>query len=344
MTALSEGLPLRLAGRSRLPVIGAAWRRGVLLALAALALAAGAPREAAAQPAQEWPSAPIRLVVPLTAGGVSDVLARALAERLSGRLGQPVHVENRPGAKGDIAIEHVARVPADGHTLLMVPTMLAVNPSLGPTRYDPSKDFAPVTLLGETSMTLVVSNRLGVSTPAELAAMLDRPGVRLICGSAGGLQSIACAMLRRHARGELTEVLYRGGTQAMQDVATGDIDLYFALGNTAAEHVAAGRARAIASTHRTPRAGGLPLLSASLPGFVLMGWQAVVLPAGTPAEIAVRLHREIAAALAEPRFRERLAVLDVEPVAGPPEDLARLLREDLVRFRRIAREAGLRGD
>lgn len=342
-----RALAARADCRRSIPAgVGAGWRPGVLLALALalMALALAAPRHASAEPEQRWPSAPIRLVVPLTAGGVSDVLARTLAERLTERLGQPVIVENRPGAKGDIAIEHVARAPADGHTVLMVPTMLAVNPSLGPTRYDPSKDFAPVTLLGETSMTLVVSNRLGISTPAELAALLGTPERRLTCGSAGRLQSIACAMLRQHARGELTEVLYRGGAQAMRDIVTGDIDVYFALGNTAAEHVAAGRARAIASTHRAPREGGPPLLSASLPGFVLMGWQAVVLPAGTPAGIAVRLHGEIAAALAEPRFRERLVVLDVEPVASPPGDLARVLHEDLARFRRIAREAGLRGD
>jgi tripartite-type tricarboxylate transporter receptor subunit TctC len=297
--------------------------------------------------AQGWPAAPVRLVVPLSAGGVSDVLARLLAARLAERLGQPVTVENRPGAGGNIAIEHVARAAPDGQTMLMAPTMLVINPTVSAARFDPVRDFAPVTLLGETPMTLVVSNRLGVSNVDEFAARLASGRGALTCGSAGGLQVIACAMLRQHAKVEVTEVAYRGGTQAMQDLAIGDLDVYFALGNTAGEFVNAGRVRAIASTDAQPRraaAAGLPVLSASLPGFVLMGWQAVVMPAGTPKAIVERLQRELAALIADPEIRARLAAMNVEPVAGTPEQLAKVLEADLRRFGRLAREAGVRRD
>ncbi|HWS73744.1 MAG TPA: tripartite tricarboxylate transporter substrate-binding protein [Quisquiliibacterium sp.] len=331
---MSVRAPLRGAWRGR--------RLGALLMAGALCVTLpGAAR------AQGLPSGPLRLVVPLSAGGVSDVLARLLAARLGERLGQPVTVENRPGAGGNIAIEHVARAAPDGQTMLMAPTMLVINPTVSAARFDPLKDFAPVTLVGETPMTLVVSNRLQVASVEEFVALLRSSRAGLTCGSAGGLQTIACAMLRQHSKVEITEVPYRGGSQAMHDLVLGDIDVYFALGNTAAEYVGAGRARAIASTDsRSARAAaaGLPVLSASLPGFVLMGWQAVVMPAGTPRAVAGRLQQELAAVLADPELRARLVAMNVEPVGSTPEQLAKVLEADVQRFGRVAREAGLRRD
>jgi len=314
-------------------------RVGPLAAL--LACLVAGPVLAQAQP---WPSRPIRLVVPLSPGGAADLTARLLAAGLAARLGQPVTVENRSGAGGNIAIEHVARSAADGYTLLMAPTMLAINGLLAPAAFDPLVDFAPVSLVGETAMTLVASNRLGVASAGELAALLGRAGTTLTCASAGGLQAIACGLLKLQARAEVITVAYRGGAMVLADMSAGDVDLTFSLGHGAADHVAAGRVRALASTDDPGRAAaaGLPALSATLPGFVLTGWQAVVAPAGTGPAVVARLHREIAAILRDPQVRRRLSGMAIEPVGGTPKELARRLDEDVRRYARIVRDAGLR--
>jgi len=294
--------------------------------------------------AQGWPDRPVRLVVPLSPGGASDLTARVLATGLARRLGQPVTVENRPGGGGNIAIEHVARAAPDGYTLLMVPTMLAINGLLGPANFDPLRDFAPITLVGETGMTLVASKRLPVASPGDLARRLEDPGARLTCASAGGLQEIACGLLGTYARAEVTTVPYRGGAQVLNDLAAGDVDLSFSLGNGAAEYVAAGRVRALASTDSPQRAAsaGLAPLSGSLEGFVLTGWQAVVAPAGTAPAIVERLHAEIVDVLGEPEARRRLVAMAIEPVGSTPAQFARRLEADVQRYARVVRDAGLR--
>ncbi len=316
-------------------------RARALAAALAAALLLGAQAPVAAQP---WPSRPIRLVVPLSPGGASDLTARVLATGLTQRLGQPVTVENRPGAGGNIAIEHVARAAADGYTVLMVPTMLAINGLLAPTKFDPLRDFASVSLIGETSMTLVASNRVAASTPAELNELLADRATVLTCASAGGLQAIACGLLRLHSRAEVTTVLYRGGSQVLNDLVSGNVDLTFSLGNGAADFVRAGRVRALASTDSPARAAaaGLAPLSDTIEGFTLTGWQALVVPAGTAPDVVSRLRGEVAAVLDDPQARQRLIAMAIEPVASTPEQLAQRLRDDVARYSQIVRDAGLR--
>ncbi len=329
------------AGLAPRPAPLTAARRCVRV-LACSALLLVAPHLAWAEP--DWPDRPVRLVVPLSPGGAADLTARVLAAGLAPRLGQPVTVENRPGGGGNLAIEHVARAAPDGYTLLMAPTMLALNGLLGPANFDPLRDFAPIALVGETAMTLVVSNRLAVASPRDLARRLDDPGARLTCASAGGLQAIACGLLRMHARAEVTTVPYRGGAQVLNDLVSGNVDLTFSLGNGAAAHVAAGRVRALASTDvpRRAEAAGLASLSETLEGFVLTGWQAVVAPAGTAPAIVERLHAEIVAVLGDPEARKRLVAMAIEPVASTPAQFARRLEADVQRYARVVRDAGLR--
>lgn len=315
--------------------------RLVRLLSAALAALALVPALAAAQ---SWPERPIRLVVPLSPGGAADLTARVLAAGLATRLGQPVTVENRSGAGGNIAIEHVARAAPDGYTLLMAPTMLVINGLLAPAGFDPLKDFAPVSLVGETAMTLIASNRLGVTGVGELDAILRREDATLTCASAGGLQAIACGLLKLHAKAEVTTVPYRGGAMVLSDMSVGDVDLSFSLGEGAGDYVKAGRVRAIASTADASRAAaaGLPALSATLPGFVLTGWQAVVAPAGTAPQVVARVQGAITEILREPQARQRLLAMSVDPVGSTPQELARRLAEDVGRYARVVREAGLR--
>lgn len=260
--------------------------RIVHLPAAGFALLALLPGFAAAQ---AWPERPIRPVVPLRPGGAADLTARVLAAGLATRLGQAVTVENRSGAGGNIAIEHVARA-------------------------------------------------------GELAAVLGREGATLTRASAGGLQAIACGLLKLEARAEVTTVPYRGGAMVLADMSAGDVDLTFSLGHGAADYVAAGRVRALASTDEPRRAAaaGLPALSATLPGFVLTGLQAVVAPAGTDRAVVARLHREIVAILQDPEVRRRLAGMAIEPVGSTPQEFARRLDDDVERYARIVREAGLR--
>jgi tripartite-type tricarboxylate transporter receptor subunit TctC len=307
----------------------------------ALALLAGLQTPVVAQ---SWPSRPIRLVVPLSPGGASDLTARVIAAGLAQRLGQPVTVENRPGAGGNIAIEHVARAAADGYTVLMVPTMLVINGLLAPTHFDPLEDFAPVLLIGETAMTLVASNRFSARTPGELQEVLASEGAALTCASAGGIQSIACGLLRLHARAQITTVPYRGGSQVLNDLVSGAVDLTFSLGNGASDFVKVGRVRALASTDTPERAAaaGMAPLSDTIPGFTLTGWQALVVPAGTSPDVVSRLHRETAAVLEDPEARRRLVAMAIEPVGSTPEQLAQRIRADVARYSKVVREAGLR--
>lgn len=314
-------------------------RRGVLAGLAALATLAGGSAAA-----QDWPSRPLHLVVPLAAGGNADAVARALAQGLSSRLGQAVVVENRPGAAGNIGMEHVARAAPDGHTLLYGVTAVAINASLYRLKFDPLVDLLPVVQLNRVYLALFARKDLPAATPREVLAHVRANPGRISCASTGGATQLGCALLQSTAGVPMLQAMYRGPVAALTDLSSGTVDLVVDTPNAARPFVESGRIRPVGTS--APQAqhsvvGELRSLSEALPGYVLPGWHGIFAPAGTPPHLVQRLNQEINDVLKSPEMQRMLQESGLEPIGGPAQVLADLLRDDSARYRRIAREAGI---
>lgn len=307
-------------------------------------LLAGFTDGARAQPAQ-WPQRPLRMIVSVAPGGPVDVLARLLAPRLAERLGQPVVVENRAGAGGDIGIESAARAAPDGYTIMLAQTSLVVNPALRQTSYDPVRDFAAVIPLVQSELWLVASPGFPARTAAEALDVARARADGVTCGSGGGLLQFACELFKSQGRLKLVTLPYKGVAPALHDVAMGEVDLAFATVGAASGLVQAGRLKVLGSSDsRTERerATGVAPIAAALPGFDLRSWQGIVAPAGTPPEIVGRQHRELVAVLAEPEVRRKLGEAGYDVVGGSPEDFGRTIARDAERFAGVARSAAIR--
>lgn len=315
---------------------------------ARLVVAALAFTSALAQ-AQGWPTKPVRIVVAFAAGGSTDVAVRTLQERLAQSLGQPMVVENRAGAAGNIAAEYVIKQPADGYTVLATADSLASNPHLFTSLpFDPAKDLVPVVQLTRQPVVLAVHPSLGVSSVAELiAAAKAKPGLGYATSGAGSVQHMAGEWFALLAGIKLTHVPYRGGGQAVTDLLGGQVPIG-SLGNTPLlPHHRAGKVRILAQT-TAARSQSLPEVptyqEAGMRGLVLDQWLGLFVAAGSPKELPPRLAAEVSKALAEPAVRERYAQLGLEPVGGTPEDISRQYREDYVKYGRLIKELGIRAD
>jgi len=310
-------------------------------ALAALLAAA-----ALAAQAQSWPAKPLRMVVAFPPGGSTDIAVRALAERISPALAQPVVVENRTGASGNIAAEFVAKQPADGYLVLATADALASTPHLFPLAFSPQKDFVPVVQLTRQPVVLAAHPSLGVGTVAELVALARaRPGIAYATSGAGSIQHMAAEWFARLAGIRLTHVPYKGGGQAVIDLVGGQVPLG-SLGNTPLlPHYRAGKLKILAQTTRT-RSASLPDVptyeETGQAGLVLEQWLGLFLAAGAPPEAVTRLNAEISRALAEPAIRERFAQVGLEPVGGTPEQFAKLFRDDYEKYARLIKELDIR--
>jgi tripartite-type tricarboxylate transporter receptor subunit TctC len=312
------------------------------LLLAVLILAASL-----AAHAQDWPAKPVRVIVAFAAGGSTDVAVRSIQERLSLSLGQPVIVENRPGAAGNIAADYVVKQPADGHTVLASADSLASNPHLFKNlTFDPAQDLAPVVQHTRQPVVLAVHTSLGVSTVAALvAAAKAKPGLGYATSGAGSIQHMAGEWFAQLAGIKLTHVPYKGGGQAVNDLVGGQVPIG-SLGNTPLlPHHRSGRIRIIAQTTAT-RSQSLPEVptyqEAGMRGLVLEQWLGLFVVAGTPQDITERLAVQVSRALAEPAVRERYAQLGLEPVGGTPADLRRQYREDYAKYGRLIKELNIR--
>ena len=317
-----------------------------LIAIAVFALAAPAHHASA----QNFPLKPIRFVVPLAAGGPGDVLARAIGQKLSERVGQPVVIDNRPGANTNVGTEFVAKAPPDGYTLLATASTLTINPSLYATLpYDPVKDFAPITLIALTPLILVVHPSLPVKSVKELIALArSKPG-QLNYGSAGNGSALHLAgeMFNSLARVKLVHVPYKGVTGAFSDLLGGQISIMFPGAPIALPQVRAGKLRALGTTgaRRTPAAPELPPIGESgLPGYEVSVWYGMLAPAGTPAAVINRLHPEISKIVQLPEIKERWAVLGAEPLHNTPEQFAAFLKADLGKWAKVVRDSGAKID
>src|SRR3954469_15323066 len=276
---------------------------------------------ARAQPAPAFPIHPIRWVVPFAPGGPTDSNSRILAPKLSERLGQPVLVENRVGAAGNIGTEAVAKSAPDGHTVLYAVPSVITNPYFFKGSPDP-RELAPVIQVANVPMVLLASTRFEPKTLGEiLDTIRSKPGT-VSCGSSGALPTVGCELLRSRAKADMIMVLYKGNGPALNALMGGEINLLFDVVNTAAPQVRSGRVRAVATL--SPKRGvaafpDLPTMAETLPGFEFVTWHGVMAPAGTPRDIVGRWNREIAAALALPDVRARLTETGFEVVGGGPE-------------------------
>ncbi len=318
-------------------------KRRVLLPL--LALAPGL--SARAQTAPVWnPDRPIRFIVGFAPGGSTDTTARVIAQGITAGLGQSVVVENRTGAAGNIATEHVARSAPDGHTLVVASmgtqaTNAALYRSLP---FDVVRDFVPVSLIVLSAQLLVVHPSVPVRNTAELIAYARANPGRLNCGiaGAGSSQHFAAAVFEHQAQVRFTQVSYRGGAPAMADLVAGRLDLIFSPVIEAQEQVRAGQVRAFGITRaqRAPSMPDIPTVAEALPGYEFNSWLGLFAPAGTPPAAVARIAREVATAMRAGPTRERMEQLGYQPVGSTPEEFAAFFASELPRVAEIVRITG----
>jgi tripartite-type tricarboxylate transporter receptor subunit TctC len=322
-------------------------RRLAIGALATLALAAIAPVAHAQDPA--WPAKPLKLLVGFPAGGASDLMARLVAERLGNALGQPVVVDNRPGAAGTLAASLAAKSAPDGYTLLLAsPTAITLAPTTmaGRLQYDPVRDLVPITQVNRYPLILVAHPNLRVKTfPEFLDKARSQPG-KLNFGSFGANTSggLATEMIKLMAKVDVLHVPFNGGAPATQALLGNNVDLAFDTVVTALANVTAGKLvpLAVSSAKRTALAPELPTVAETLPGFEADSWTGLMAPAGTPPAIVARIQAEVATMLATPDMKERFAKMGAEAVASRPVDFASYLAAETARYARLVREANLK--
>ena len=296
-----------------------------------------------------FPERPLRLIVPFPAGGAADVMARGMAQRLGAELGQQVVIDNRGGAGGSSAAEAVAKSPADGYTLFFA-TMgtHAINPALYPKlRYDPVKDFAPISLTHITPRVLVAGPSLAAKTVAELVALAKAGPGTLSYGSAGNGSSshLSGALFESLAGVDLMHVPYKGSAPLLTDLLAGRVDATFDSYTVYEQHIKSGRVKALAVTSKT-RLAALPevptLAEAGLAGYEVSNWLGVLAPAGTPRDVIAALHAALGRAMATPALREQLLALGIEPTFGTPEQFGALIRSELPKWAGIVKQSGAR--
>jgi tripartite-type tricarboxylate transporter receptor subunit TctC len=315
-------------------------RAALALCLALLASSAAAQSEK-----------PVRFVVGFTPGGPSDILARALAAKLSEARGQAVVVENRPGAGGNVAAEVVAKSAADGNTwLLGNNSILATNAALyGHLAFDPVKDFAPVALLAIQPNILVVHPSLPVHSVAELIAYAKQhPGkLNYASSGAGAAAHLSGELFKTMAGVDMVHVPYKGAQPALTDVIAGQCQLMFATSASVIPYIKAGRLRALAVT-TAQRSASLPDLpsvaEAAVPGFESITWHGVVVPAATPTPVVARLNEDINAALRQRDLRARLEALGAEIAGGTPQDFATYIAREIPKWAKVVKDSGARAE
>jgi tripartite-type tricarboxylate transporter receptor subunit TctC len=298
---------------------------------------------------QDYPSRPIRIIVPFPAGGTADLLARQIGQTMSEALRQQVVIENRTGAGGNIGADLAAKSKPDGYTLLMgTVSTHAINPNLYPRiPYDPVKDFAPVTMVAKMPNLLVVHPSVPAKNVAELIALAKaRPGALAFASAGNGTsQHLSGELFKKMAGVDMIHVPYKGNAPAVTDLVGGQVQVMFDNIPVSLQQVRAGKLRPLAVTGplRSPVLPGLPTLAeAALPGYSITSWFGLYVPSGTSPQIIERLNREANKALANAQFRRRLSDQGIEPAGGTPGQFADFMRAELVKWGKIVRESGAR--
>ncbi len=328
-----------------MPTSFAAWTRKFLAFCLVAATLASMP-DAFAQ----YPVRPVRLVVAYPPGGPVDIVARTLAQAMSGPLGQPVIVDNRAGASGIIGTEHVARAAPDGYTLLLTSTPLTIQESLyKKLPYSALRDFTYLAAAGSGAQVLVVHESVPAQNLRELIALARaRPGtINFASPGAGGANHLAAEMFKTTAGIEATHVPYKGFAPAEADLLGGRITFMFSSLPAAMQHVRSGRLRAIGVTslQRTRAAPDIPTLAeAGLPGFEVSSWYGVVGPAGLPQDVVVKVNAAVNVALESAQMKERLAALGVEAATSTPDQYADFIRRDITKWAKVVKDSGATAD
>jgi tripartite-type tricarboxylate transporter receptor subunit TctC len=319
--------------------------------VASFLVAALAAQTVSAADAQNWPTKPVRMVIPFPAGGTTDILGRVAAQKLSEALGQQVIPDNRPGASGNIGTEQVARAAPDGYTLLTAPgSTLTIHPSLYPKLgFDPLKDFAPITILAGVPNLLVVHPSLPARNVKELIALAKSKPDQLNYASTGAGQSthLSMELFKSMAGVKIVHVPYKGSAPAVTDLLGGHVPMMFDNMPSALPHVKAGKLRAlgVSTSKRSTTAPDVPTVAESgLPGFDVTVWFAVLAPAATPRDITDRLHRTLVKALQAGDVRERLASQGAEAVGNTPEQFTAQMKTDLAKWAKVVKDANIKLD
>ena len=322
---------------------------GLGVLLAAVATLAIVP--AGAGDAQDYPKRPVRLIVAFAPGGTADFTARVIADRMQRLLGQPIVVENKPGANGAVAAEYVALADPDGYTLFFTTVgAVAVNPSLrDDLPYDPLKDFAAVGEAAVNSPILVVNTDTKVNSARQLADLArNKPGAITVgVTGRGAISDLGRQLFEDAAAIRLQAVPYRGAAPAIADILAGHLDSLFADVPTVMGQVQAGKLKALAATS-TARSGVFPdvptFVEEGFAGVVGDNWAGVLAPAGTPAPVIAKFNAAMVAALNDPQLRARLLAAGTTPAPSTPEAFENYLRQEIVRWGKVIRENGITGD
>ncbi|MBF6988282.1 Bug family tripartite tricarboxylate transporter substrate binding protein [Cupriavidus sp. IK-TO18] len=314
--------------------------------VAALAMCLAAPAGAS----EAWPQKPITLIVPWAAGGSTDILARVLSEHLTRSLGQPVIVDNKPGASGNIGSAMVARARPDGYTLLVGSMSThAMNPALMSNMpFRGVDDFTPLGLLAYVTNTMVVHPSVPAQNVKELVAYAKANPGKLAYASAGpgSTNHLSAVLFEKMAGIRMLHVPYKGGAPAVVDTVAGQTQLLFSAGTQTLPHVKAGKLRLLAVTEskRSPLLPNVPTVAETLPGYELAVWYGAFGPKDMPAELTARLNREINAVMALPEVKAKMNAIGVETATSTPQQFATILRRDADRYGKLIRELGIQGE
>jgi tripartite-type tricarboxylate transporter receptor subunit TctC len=298
--------------------------------------------------AQDWPSKPVRIVVPYAAGGNSDNMARLTAQRLAETFGQQFVVENRVGANGAIAADAVARSAPDGYTLLWgVQPALTIAPAMNKVNFDSQKDFAPISVVGTNPFVLVVNKNIPVTTLAEFVAWVKSQPTRLSYaeGSAGSMTHLSMALFLKRAGLDMSNVSYRGNAPALTDVIAGHLPTMFSNLSDALPHAQSGAIRilAVSSDVRVPQLPQVPTVAElGYPGYKAVTWNGLMAPTGTPKPVVDKMAAEIAKACKDPKFLERLSSFGADPSGITPTQFAELIATDLKVWAEAVAVAGVK--
>lgn len=314
----------------------AARRQALSTGVAALAvIVASGPTFA--QTAKEFPSKPIRMIVPFPPGGSSDIIARITGQKLTEAWGQPVTVDSRPGAGGSLGAEIAARTPADGYTLLVGNAApISSNPLLIKVQYDPLRDFAPITLVARAPQLVVVHPSVPVRTVKELIAFTRAQKGRIDYGTSGigTIAHLSTEMFKNMTGVDMTHITYKGMALVVNALAAGEIPIVFSDMAPAMVQVKAGKVRAIATTglQRSSLVPDLPTVSETLPGFNIVNWWGLFAPAKTPQPIVNRISETVVKGMQTPEVRERFAGLGVEVATSTPEEMLSMVKTEMTSF------------
>jgi tripartite-type tricarboxylate transporter receptor subunit TctC len=311
------------------------------IAFAALALFAAALPAAAAD---TWPSKPVKIIVPFGPGGFTDVVARILQKELAPALGQPIIIENRPGAGSTIGTDAVAKAPADGYTLVMVSTTHVISPHLyKKMTYDPIKDFAPVMKLVEGPYVMVVHPSLGVSSVRDFIALAKRKPNEIFFASSGNgsAQHLVGALFMQMAGVQLSHVPYKGSNAAMQDLLGGQVKLSFVGMPNAIPNLGKLKALAVTTKKRSADLPDVPTMDeAGVKGYEATIWLGMLAPKGTPREVVDKLNADIRKVLADPEAMSLMHKAGVEVATSTPEEFQALMQQELDRWGKVVKETG----